>query len=85
VTHDPDDIGRFRTQDLHNIADTAPYMHNGVYATLEEVVAHYNRGGGNHLNQSGLINRLKLTDQEQAQLVAFLKTLSGTRQAWPLP
>jgi cytochrome c peroxidase len=85
VTHDPDDIGRFRTQDLHNIADTAPYMHNGAYPTLEEVVAHYNRGGGDHPNQSGLINRLKLTEDEQAQLVAFLKTLSGTRQAWPLP
>jgi len=84
VTFDPDDIGRFRTQDLHNIADTAPYMHNGVFPTLEEVVAHYNRGGGDHPNQSGLINPLKLTDEEQAQLVAFLKTLSGKRQAWPL-
>ncbi len=56
VTHDPDAIGRFRTQDLHNIPDTAPYMHNGVFATLEEVVAHYNKGGGDHPNQSGLIN-----------------------------
>ena len=85
VTHKPKDLGRFRTQDLHNIADTAPYMHNGAFATLEEVVAFYNRGGGDHPNQSGLINPLKLTDEEQAQLVAFLKTLTGTRKVVELP
>lgn len=50
VSHDPDDIGRFRTQDLHNIADTTPYMHNGAFATLEEVAAHYNRVVGDHSN-----------------------------------
>jgi cytochrome c peroxidase len=85
VTRKPKDLGRFRTQDLHNIADTAPYMHNGAFATLEEVVAFYNRGGGDHPNQSGLINPLKLSDEEQSQLVAFLKTLTGTRRAMELP
>jgi len=45
VTGDPDDFGKFRTVTLRNVAESAPYMHNGAYATLEEVVAHYVRGG----------------------------------------
>ena len=85
VAFDPKDFGRFRTMNLRNVADTAPYMHNGAFATLEEVVAHYARGGGDHPNQSGLINPLKLSDEQQAQLVAFLKTLTGTRRVLDLP
>ena len=80
VTHDPDDWGKFRTPTLRNIAETAPYMHNGAYATLEEVVAHYNRGGGDHPNKSGRIGPLKLSADQQADLVAFLKALTGRQR-----
>ena len=77
VTHDPDDWGKFRTTTLRNIAETAPYMHNGAYATLEEVVAHYSRGGGDHPNKTRRIKPLKLSADQQADLVAFLKSLTG--------
>lgn len=80
VTADPADVGKFRTMSLRNIAETAPYMHNGAYATLEEVVAHYNRGGGDHPNKSRRIGPLKLSADEQADLVAFLKALTGRRR-----
>ncbi len=80
VTHDANDIGKFRTMTLRNIAQTAPYMHNGAYATLEEVVAHYNRGGGDHPNKSRRIGPLNLSAAEQADLVAFLESLTGRRR-----
>ena len=82
VTADPSDVGKFRTMTLRNIAETAPYMHNGAYATLEAVVAHYNRGGGEHPNKSRRINPLELNAVEQADLVAFLKALTGRRRPW---
>ena len=80
VTGEPSDLGKFRTVTLRNIAETAPYMHNGAYATLEEVVAHYNRGGGDHPNKSGRIGPLKLSADQQADLVAFLKALTGRQR-----
>lgn len=61
--------GTFRTMTLRSIAETAPYMHDGRFATLDEVVAHYNT------NVPGRV--LNLSQQELAQLVAFLKTLNG--------
>lgn len=71
----------FKTPTLRNIAKTAPYMHNGVYSTLEEVIDFYNSGGGNGLgiqleNQTLPSDHLQLTPKEKIQLVAFLKTLS---------
>jgi cytochrome c peroxidase len=71
--------GAWRTPSLRNVAETAPYMHDGRYATLEDVVAHYNRGGDPDAvgTPDVRIRPLGLTDAEQADLVAFLKTLSG--------
>lgn len=71
----------FRTPTLRNIARTAPYMHNGVYATLEEVVDFYNRGGGAGLglpikNQTLSAQPLNLSPKEQKALVTFLKALN---------
>ncbi|WP_136666817.1 cytochrome-c peroxidase [Flavobacterium sp. H122] len=71
----------FKTPTLRNIAKTAPYMHNGVYTTLEEVIDFYNSGGGNGLGlqlefQTLPFNNLSLTDKEKSDLVAFMKTLS---------
>ena len=82
VTGDAQDWGKFRTMTLRNIAETAPYMHNGAYATLEEVVAHYNRGGGDHPNKSRRIRPLNLSAAQQADLVAFLKALTGRRRPY---
>lgn len=71
----------FKTPTLRNIAKTAPYMHNGVYKTLEEVMDFYNRGGGAgigiHLeNQTLSDEKLNLSKQEIHDIVAFMQTLS---------
>lgn len=77
VTKDPRDWGKFRTPSLREVARTAPYMHNGSLATLEDVVAFYDRGGGQHRNKSPLLKPLGLTVAEQRALVEFLKSLAG--------
>ena len=81
ITHDPADIGRFRTMGLRNIRESSPYMHNGALATLEDVVRFYNQGGGDDPNRSPTIQPLDLTDQEVADLVVFLThALEGTQR-----
>ena len=80
VTGDPDDFGKFRTVTLRNVAEPAPYMHNGAYATLEEVVAHYVRGGEPRPNKLRRINQLKLNAAQQPDLVAFLKSLTSAQR-----
>lgn len=67
------DTGAMKTPTLRDIARHAPYMHNGGLKTLEEVVAHYNKGGNNNPQQDEEIFPLKLTEAEQADLVTFLK------------
>ncbi len=76
----------FKTPTLRNIALTAPYMHNGVYNTLEEVIAFYNKGGGIGLgldvpHQTLPFDNLKLSVDEQKALVAFLHTLTDEQTA----
>ena len=77
VTHDPKDWGAFKTPTLREVANTAPYMHDGSIQTLEEVVEFYDRGGILNKNLDPDIKPLKLTRQEKADLVAFLRALSG--------
>ena len=77
ISQDPTDRWSYKTPTLRNIALTAPYMHNGSLATLEAVVSFYNNGGGANENLSPLIRPLNLSDEEQADLVAFLKALTG--------
>jgi cytochrome c peroxidase len=77
ITEDPADRWKYRTPTLRNIALTAPFMHNGRFSSLNEVVAFYNRGGVPHDLQSSLIRPLGLTVQEQNDLVAFMETLTG--------
>lgn len=67
------DTGAMKTPTLRDIAKTGPYMHNGGLKTLEEVVAHYNKGGNGNPFQDEEIYPLKLTDAEMADLVAFMK------------
>ena len=74
VTGNVNDRVRFKTPTLRNIELRAPYMHNGRFATLEEVVEFYNRGGDfDAPNVNNLIRPLNLTTQQKADLVAFLK------------
>jgi len=74
---DGSDIGKFMTPSLRELNYTAPYMHNGTIATLEDVVAFYNNGGGSDVNKDSRIKPLGLSKDERANLVAFLKSLSG--------
>jgi cytochrome c peroxidase len=83
VFSNPIFIGRFKTTSLRNIELTAPYMHDGRFATLEEVVEHYNSGIQAHPTLSPALAdvngdpiRLNLTASQKAALVAFLKTLT---------
>jgi len=77
--------GAFKTPTLRDVALTAPYMHNGTYRTLEEVVDHYDRGGDNKENLDPNIKPLQLTTQEKKDLVQFMKTLSGKQVAITVP
>lgn len=83
VTGDPNDNGKFRSPSLRNLKFTAPYMHDGRFATLEEVINHYSEG----LKQSSTVDPLmkkvkqggvQLSDKDKADLKAFLLSLSDT-------
>jgi len=76
VTENPIDLGKFKVPSLRNVALTAPYMHDGSLATLEDVLAHYVAGGKVNMNIDPLMHPLNLDEQEQADLIAFLKTLT---------
>ncbi len=71
------DIGAFRTQTLRNIALTAPYFHDGSAKTLADVVRFYSAGGKDNIARDWELEPLALTDEEQAELVAFLESLTG--------
>jgi len=77
VTKDEVDRGAFRTPTLRNITQTAPYMHDGSEATLQDVIALYDRGGKPNPNLSKEIRPLNLSDQDKADLLAFLEALTG--------
>ncbi len=71
------DRGRFKAPSLRNVALTAPYMHDGSIATLQEVVEFYDRGGGANPNLDPVIAPLHLTDRDKSDLVAFLEALTS--------
>ncbi len=75
------DMVKFRTPTLRELLYTPPYMHNGVFFTLEEVVEFYNKGGGPDRfgTKSPLLKPLNLTKEEQEALVAFLEALSSDK------
>jgi cytochrome c peroxidase len=70
------DSGKFKTPSLLNIEYTAPYMHDGSIATLEDVIEFYNTGGKDHPNKNKWIKPLNLTEDEKKCLVSFLKALT---------
>ncbi len=85
----PDDVGRFairklpalkgafKTPTLRDVALTAPYMHDGSYATLAEVIDHYDRGGDARENLSANLRPLQLTAADKRDLEEFLRSLTG--------
>jgi cytochrome c peroxidase len=74
------DLGRFKSPSLRNVELTAPYMHDGRFATLEQVIEHYSREVKPHPNVDPRARRrLNLRDTEKAALVAFLKTLTDEK------
>ena len=77
VTGVPEDTGKFKTPTLREVERTAPYMHDGSIATLEEAVDFYDRGGNDNPFRDRELRRLRLTEDEKAALLAFLKSLSG--------
>jgi cytochrome c peroxidase len=80
ITKKQSDLGKFKTPGLRNVALTAPYMHNGMFKTLEEVVEYYDNPSLFVKNPVNIDERLReplqLTKEEKADLVAFMKTLS---------
>lgn len=86
LTGDPADDGKFKIPTLRNIEMTAPYMHDGRFATLEEVIEHYNSGIQAHPNLDdrltvegqigGTPKQYNMTSYQKQSLVAFLKTLT---------
>ncbi len=76
VPDSPTADGSFRTPTLRNVAATAPYMHAGQYGTLEQAVTHYSEGGYSLIGHNELVP-LGLSEQEIAELAAFLRTLTG--------
>jgi len=77
VTQNPQDRWKYKTPTLRNIGLTAPYMHNGSLATLQDVLEFYNRGGIANENLDPLIKPLNLSPQEMDELKAFLMALTG--------
>ncbi len=77
VTGKEADRGAFKTPTLREIARTAPYMHDGSIATLEDVIEFYNRGGNPNAYRDPELRPLNLNTEEKQALVAFLRALSG--------
>lgn len=77
VSKDPKDTGAFKTPTVREISKTAPYMHDGRFKTLEEVVEHYNQGGIKNPFLDEIIIPLKLAESEKKDLIEFLHTLNG--------
>ncbi|MFL5762396.1 MAG: cytochrome-c peroxidase [Bacteroidia bacterium] len=82
ISKDSADIGKFKTPGLRNVSVTGPYMHNGMFRTLEEVIEHYNdpekfvKGA---INSDTLMQKLNLSSAEKSDLLEFLKTLTDDR------
>jgi cytochrome c peroxidase len=77
VSHDQKEIGAFKTPTLREISRTAPYMHDGRFVTLKQVVDHYNQGGVKNPFLDNQIIPLNLTEPEKQDLIEMLRTLTG--------
>lgn len=94
ITKDVEDAGKFRVQSLREVARTGPWMHNGAFMTMADVIQFYNKGNPEppkkrstvheevvlHSQKSNMLKALNLTNEEVAQLEAFLQTLNTKNQ-----
>ncbi|MEL6252108.1 MAG: cytochrome c peroxidase [Bacteroidota bacterium] len=78
ITLDEKDVGKFKVPTLRNIAMTYPYMHDGSIATLEEVIEFYAKGGENHPNKHMFVRRRRMSEQDKADLLAFMHSLTDS-------
>ena len=86
VTKDRKDWKAFKTPTLREIALTGPYMHNGIFDTIDEVIEFFDKGGGHDQNRTPELKALKLNDDEKAALKAFLiEALSGDLEKVKIP
>ena len=76
ITLKNSDNGKFKIPSIRNINVTAPYMHDGSFVTLNEVIDHYANGGKNHVNQSQKIKGFVISEQEKQDLINFLGSLT---------
>jgi cytochrome c peroxidase len=79
ITHNKLDIGKFKIPTLRNVGITYPYMHNGSVKTLEEVLAHYAKGGMKTANKSKNIKGFELSKESERDLIAFLNSLTSKK------
>jgi cytochrome c peroxidase len=83
VTQKPADRGAFKTPTLREVAQTAPYMHDGSLATLEEVVQYYAQGGNANPALDLIVRPIDLSAEDKRALIAFLHSLSGqVQEGW---
>ena len=84
ITNSVIDLDKFKVPTLHNIMITAPYMHDGRFATIEEVLNHYSSGIQMHPNLDGELKngnapiQMNFTDEEKANLIAFFNTFTDS-------
>jgi cytochrome c peroxidase len=77
VTHQLSDFGKFKTPSLRDVMKTGPWMHHGMMKTIQDVVRHYNKGADGNGGTDKLVKMLYLTNKEQADLLAFLNSISS--------
>ncbi|MGP0593050.1 cytochrome-c peroxidase [Nitrospira sp. T9] len=85
VTHLEKDKRAFKTPTLRSITETTPYMHDGAFKTLEEVIDFLDNGGGDDANKHSLMKPLALTKAEKGELLAFLHALKGEEIPFEFP
>ena len=85
ITNDPEMRHAFKTPTLRSVALRAPYMHNASSADLTAVMKHYEKGGIDRPSRSPLMMKIELTDQERADLIAFMQTLTGSPEGEKKP
>lgn len=77
ITSKPEDIGKFKVPSLRNLAYTFPYMHDGRFNTLDEVLNHYSEGIISKTTSSSAdVTNMNLNDEDKSNIIAFLKTLN---------
>ena len=78
ATLDTNDMAKFKVPSLRNVTLTAPYMHNGQFFTMQQVLENYKKGGSEHFNKSKFIQPFELSKEQEEDLIHFFETLIDT-------